>query len=444
MLSHNLGGGVARHLVELSAALEQQAHVLLLKPYGDSKRKLCLELPGPESNITVCRLVFAWPEQKDLLWQMLDWLGIRQTHVHHVLGWPRNFWTELSSRYDRFDLTLHDHCIFSATNRQQAVASARSSDGTVPPVGQYTDALQLLRLAEQAGRVFVPSMLMERHVRQCFATLDSPRLEYRPHPEAEQAGVFASPWLRPLTISEPMHVLCLGMISVEKGAQVLATTARLAYKAGAPLVFHLLGSCHAPLPGNIRRHGSYLDDEIQQLLLRINPHLLWLPALHPETWSYTLSAGLRAGLPVMATQVGVFPERLQERPLSWLHPASFSAQQWLDALLDVREFHLLNPGITRQWRYQAAEVFYGSPSYIADPDITLPPTKKPLSALQLSQVLHDETRQDQKIRQWLARFLLRLKNSPLLAPFVRLIPYRWQRKVKRFITRAPLHEERPR
>lgn len=438
MLSHNVGGGVARHITELAATLEQQAHVLQLKPCDDSRRKLCLELPAMESNAAVCQLVFVWPRHKELLWGLLGWLGVRHYHVHHVLGWPADFWDELTRQPGWLDLTLHDHCIFGLADASRSNTGATSKLST----GSQNEAKQLLALAGQARRVLVPSGVMTEQLHQSFLDLPSSSLLHRPHPEAELVDVFPVPRLRPLLAREPLRVLCLGMISLEKGASNLAMTARLARQACAPLEFHLLGSCHAALPGNIHRHGSYRDEDIQSLLKDIDPHLLWLPAVYPETWSYTLSAGLRAGLPVMTTDIGVFPERLLGRPLSWLHPANFCARQWLEALLEVRNQHLHESHAQSNWQYQPAPAFYSGQGYIAtNASGTEPQNASPLTAWQISQLLLNEAVPEQGFRLWLVRQLLRLKNWPPLAPLVRLIPYSWQRKLKRLITRAPLYEE---
>ncbi len=43
-----------------------------------------------------------------------------------------------------------------------------------------------------------------------------------------------------------------------------------------------------------------------------------VPAQWPETYSYTLTAAIDAGLPIVAPRIGAFVERLEGRPLTWL------------------------------------------------------------------------------------------------------------------------------
>jgi hypothetical protein len=46
--------------------------------------------------------------------------------------------------------------------------------------------------------------------------------------------------------------------------------------------------------------------------------VVWFPGSCPETYSYTLSACMTLGLPVVAPAVGAFSERLAGRQWSWL------------------------------------------------------------------------------------------------------------------------------
>ena len=63
---------------------------------------------------------------------------------------------------------------------------------------------------------------------------------------------------------------------------------------------------------------------------------MWFPAQWPETYSYTLSAAIDAGLPIVATRIGAFPERLEGRPLTWLVDPEAPAEEWLAVFDKVR------------------------------------------------------------------------------------------------------------
>lgn len=71
--------------------------------------------------------------------------------------------------------------------------------------------------------------------------------------------------------------------------------------------------------------------------MEARPHLLWYAAQVPETYSYVLSEGLEAGLPVLTPRLGAFPERVSERPWSWIVDWSLTPEQAVATLMDIRE-----------------------------------------------------------------------------------------------------------
>ncbi|MBV8573496.1 MAG: glycosyltransferase, partial [Acetobacteraceae bacterium] len=86
----------------------------------------------------------------------------------------------------------------------------------------------------------------------------------------------------------------------------------------------------------ITETGQYEDAELPRLLARVGPHLVWFPAQWPETYSYTLDAAIAAGLPIVASGIGAFPERLAGRPLTWLADPAATAETWIGTFQEVR------------------------------------------------------------------------------------------------------------
>ena len=82
--------------------------------------------------------------------------------------------------------------------------------------------------------------------------------------------------------------------------------------------------------------GRYEESDLQELIERIDPHLIWFPAPWPETYSYTLSAAIESGRPVVASRIGAFPERVAGRPWTWLVDAAAPASEWLSVFNEVR------------------------------------------------------------------------------------------------------------
>jgi glycosyltransferase involved in cell wall biosynthesis len=186
-------------------------------------------------------------------------------------------------------------------------------------------------------------------------------------------------------------------------------------------------------------HGPYPDSALVALLADLKPHLVWFPAQAPETYSYTLSASLQAGLPVVTPDLGAFPERLGGRPWTWIRPWQTGAKAWNDFFVTIREDHFataISPAASSELppiperRYEEV--------YLAPFDLT---RRRPVEVSpQLVDLLKScayprggEEHQPYKASlksSLLFPLLLRLRASPWLRFAVKRIPLPWQTRFK--------------
>ena len=108
----------------------------------------------------------------------------------------------------------------------------------------------------------------------------------------------------------------------------------------AELSIHVIGHADTELPRPLAKRiamtGEYEEADLPALLAKVKPHVVWFPGQCPETYSYTLTTAIDAGLPIVATQIGAFPERLEGRPLTWLVDPEASPEEWLAVFAKVR------------------------------------------------------------------------------------------------------------
>jgi glycosyltransferase involved in cell wall biosynthesis len=170
------------------------------------------------------------------------------------------------------------------------------------------------------------------------------RVRVVPHASLDEpAAPHPTPQPRRLAQTACLKVVVLGALSKIKGADTFEELSTLAAIHAAELEFHLLGYPYRELRalprGHLTIHGGYQEGDLPQLLQNLQADVVWFPALWPETYSYTLSCSLEAGLPVVAPDLGAFAERLQNRDWTWLCPWYQSAQQWLEFFLRIRQDH---------------------------------------------------------------------------------------------------------
>ena len=342
MISHMRGGGTDRHLNNLIRELEGQAVVYVLKPLAEGG----LVTLGRDGDVQA-RLAFDPFADFERLVSTLQALGVSRIHFHHTIGLAQPVLTLPERLKCPYDVTIHDYYLacpqVSLTDAAGRYCGApdeagcnrclaeRPAPGGVDIAGWRRFGGILLAGAE---RVFVPSMDTGRRIERYFPGINLI------HARHEPAYVPAPVQVHPLESDRPLKVLTLGALSIIKGGNLLEAVALEARKVRAPLDFHLLGFSYRPLRAkpfsSLEVHGEYQDAELPRLLKELQPDVVWFPGSCPETFSYTLSECLRAGLPVLAPNIGAFPERLAGREKSWLYEPGQEVEQMMQLLLDVR------------------------------------------------------------------------------------------------------------
>lgn len=343
MVNHGRGGGSQRHMLELAGNLKRHAYVYGLQPEGGLLRLQPIDDKGQSAA-----LYFTPDQNMDLLTDTLRQLNTVHIHYHHVIDLPVSVLRLPEILVCTYDITIHD--FYSACPQVTLTDEAGLYCGAPNPEGcneclrkrpvKNLESIQEWRANHiqflgGAERVFVPSRDALQRIERYFPSVGSWVLAQHESSLQRQVQVM------PLTEDEPMRVLILGALSVFKGADVLEAVALTARAKRLPLEFHLFGYGYRDLRtypvSNLHVHGSYNEEEIQALIQKTQPHVAWFPGSCPETWSYTLSTALEAKLPVMATNIGAFPERLAGREWSWLLPPNSSAEKWAEGLLQFRK-----------------------------------------------------------------------------------------------------------
>lgn len=443
---HDRAGGTVRHVRELAQHLSEQAVFLTLTPAPD--RCVRLELAGKDEGF---QLVFRLADQYQDLVQALTQLGVRHIHYHHLLGHDP-FIMDLPPQLGvGYDFTAHDFYSFcthismtGSDNRYAGEAApglcACCSPQDPAPTGGGTVADWRHRnrhFLTAARLVLAPSQDTAQRI---AAFAPGARVRFIPHTDMAAPSIAALPTThaRALPAGAPLKIVVLGALSAIKGADLLEAVALEAAKRQAPVEWHLLGYGYRHLQTQPRAHltvhGAYEEKDLPSLLQWLQPDLVWFPAQWPETYSYTLSASLQAGLPVVAPDLGAFPERLAGRPWSWVVPWDMSAAQYLDLFVALRAQHFA----TGQPPQPPAKASNAAPSdwhYHHDYLAGMPPAAKAqalsLPFLQAHMPLPPSAAGGAK--SLLLSGVVRLRSHPLLRGVAQRVPQHWQTRVKNWL-----------
>ena len=508
-VQHQRGGGTERHVIELARTLADRVTFVSLKPAGAHHVELQLiEQTDPVGDPSQSaakldaqtatwglsqrmRAVLGLGDELPTLLQLLRTLGVAHVHYHHLLGHHQVVWDLPRLLGVSYDFTSHDfysHCthitLTGNDNRYHALDEHGECCGGAHPPSQPHVAEQIddwrarnRAFLEGARHVLAPSLDTASRMRRAYPTAP---VRFAPHTDVDPSQLPA-PSPRGLTAQRPLRVVVIGALSIIKGADVLERTARLARQTGTPVEFHLIGFGYRHLqtaPGAaLTVYGQYEEADLPALLQRIGPDVAWFPALWPETYSYTLSAALQAGLPVVVPDLGAFAERVAQRPWSWVQAWDSTPEQWLALFSRVRA-HLLDAGpadiasqptaatpMTPALRGDLAELAaaQGDWDYVRDyPVPPLPHTVHPAhpmdapepgsatpaaqaattadwaQAHELGQFFAQAQRRNpppEAARSGLYGLALRLQRAPMLGPLMRAMPQGLRFRIKRLLSR---------
>jgi len=437
-ISHGIGGGTDKHVVQLAQHCSDTMQHAMLVPQANSAR---LVFPNVVSGG-----LFEFPySELQSLKNLLFSLSLNRVHLHHIKGWETRIAKLLDLLNVPYDITLHDYYFLHpnpalADKRGVFCEEAKGRDEVCAEFIAFPRGVdgpswreQWSGILNKAERIFAPSNSAAAIYNQYHSKLS---ITCAFHPDHEASHPYPDVSLSPVKTGEPMRVAVLGALSIIKGANVLERVAYMADRAGILLEFTLIGYAYKKLATCVHTTGTYRDEELPALLESVDPHVIWFPCTWPETYSYTLSSALDKGLPVIGPDLGAFPERLQNRPFTWVEPWQTTPQAWLDRLLEIREEMSVEPAVL-PWQQQPCTSFSYSEEY---PHTAIAPDMAFTSADKLMAFWLEELPQASGVNRRFYRALIWLNSHRWFGHVANLIPHWLRRTVKRKLSTRPLHD----
>jgi len=324
MVCHNRGGGAERHAQEDARTQADLGRgVFFLRPvpgnpgFAYIQHADCINLP----NLSSIKL-----SDVDLLAKRISELGISCIHTHGLVDFEPDAASSLHRVSEMTGVPLHvdihdykvicprinlartDGFYCGEPRDEKACNNCLKTEGNdfgVNDIRQWRE--QHYHVLKFAERLYVPDPdVAERLTRYfpelSFQVMPHEDIEYHPKPR---------PWLE----SEKLRVVVIGALSPIKGFNVLLACAKDAKRRKLPLEFVLMGYSFNDAALNragVEVTGRYADAEALAMLASIRPHAVFLPAVWPETYSYTLSIALQSGGVVTAFDIGAIGNRLRE------------------------------------------------------------------------------------------------------------------------------------
>ena len=226
-----------------------------------------------------------------------------------------------------------------------------------------------------------------------------------------------------------ISILILGAIGKEKGADFLEKLAKTAHrKHRKKYIFKLIGYSYRKLRF-VQAVGPYDNKDLNRMILEAGANYILFTSRCPETFSYTLSAAISSNIPIIAPNIGVFPERLQTYPHHILYELSTSPEELLSQL----DQFVYRPNNTE---YAVKPNSFYESSYLeqikSSRSIELDSKETALSLYKLLGAA-EQVRRQPKDRSLLKKALIAIYNTRPVGQIAQFVPLRWIKQIKRCI-----------
>ncbi len=336
-----LAGGTRKALADIEAATGYAgARKLTLSCRADGMIELEAQMPA-------LRAVFA-PNETASLFNLLSAARITHVLVHQVLGFQQDFLSGLTSWVGGRHAIYYAHDFYPLCPRVTMIdAAGQFCDVAAPDTCRRCiaaagphEASRLDALTPQEHRttfgallgafrhVVAPSESAASYLRRIWPDL---ALTAALHPEPP--GTPAPP---PARDPASREIVLLGELGPHKGSAKLAEIARRARLSHPDLRFRVIGHTDIDAElralGNVLITGAYEPWEQPALLAQAEGRVALFLHIWPETYSYTLSEAVAAGLFPLVPDLGAPADRVRKSGFGAVFPFPIEAGAVLRAI----------------------------------------------------------------------------------------------------------------
>ncbi len=346
LVAHDDGGGVEQCLAASCADLAiSGVRPIVLRPATCANGAMAVEIADGVAH-GFPNLRFAIPSELTALTKVLRGAGIREIILHHLLGHHPAVLDLVAQLNLPFDVHVHDYALLcprvtlvGRDRRYCGEPAISGCEACLADLGSYADEAisvtalrqRSARLLAAARRIIAPSSDTAERIRRYFPGIAP---EVIPHDNDEIIRT------KPPTAAGrrgTARICVVGAIGVDKGYDVLLACARDAAERGLSLEFvvvgHTIDDGRLLDTGRVFITGEYQPGEAVSLIRAQNATLGWVPSVWPESWCFTLSEAWRAGLRVVAFDLGAQAERIRRRGDGSLLPLGLPPTSINSALL---------------------------------------------------------------------------------------------------------------
>lgn len=283
--------------------------------------------------------------------RILDAFKVDCVHIHHVMGVSLELFYEADKRSIPIFTTQHDfyclcpnitlldennhfciedenHDCRRCLKHRQGIAD--SIDYIPIWKRKHHEALRMSK------KIFVPSHSAEQIIKQNYPDL-ADKLTVIGHGLGRAAQNHCNGKDAPLK-KQAFHAAFLGAISQAKGLNMVIELVR----KSSEIQWYLFGYFGMQMHDldrkkNFHNIGAYHREDLPELMKKHEIDLVCIFSICPETFCYTLSEAVTAGVPVLAFDIGALGERVRQMDNGWLMPYQSDRDEVLEKIISIQK-----------------------------------------------------------------------------------------------------------
>ncbi|MGN0145266.1 MAG: glycosyltransferase [Clostridium sp.] len=286
-----------------------------------------------ELSDTISTFNFSLNSYKNKIGDILDYFNIDLVHIHHLKTHTFDIVDVAKEKSIPVYLTIHDFylacpCVNLLYKGKQYCKGIRSKEVCQKCIKSYfgynSDFIsswndEVMSMINKVDKIFVPSESTKRIFEEYYTDIygkvnfNIQVIEHGIDKCKEQYNIDTAD-------SDKFKIAFIGGLSMNKGSGIIHDLIK--NNKNKNIEWHLFGNIGDQRLNLLNRsdlikHGRYERDEIGKLLINDSINLVCIISIWPETYSYTLSEAIAAGIPVMVTDIGALGERVKKYDIGW-------------------------------------------------------------------------------------------------------------------------------
>lgn len=341
-------GGTTLHVKDILNGLRKDFNFHILS-YKDGIYKLYSYFDDNESVIELksIRKLSVLPrynnEYKEMLSNLVEALGITNIHIHHMINHYFDVVDIIKEYKISASITLHDfYCIcptinmlYEGTTFCESLESKNCQNCLALTMKINNNILDdwhndWNRLFSCMQNIITPSEDTKKRINKVYPKINIRVIEH---------GIDIKKINNDIKLdSNNFNVAYVGVLSNHKGLKTFEKIIKETKNSN--IKYHLFGiSEDKKLNKNSKNyiyHGKYNRNNIANLLKENNINLVCFFQIWPETYSYTVSEVVSAGVPILTYDIGAGADRIKKYNFGWVLDLKNNATDIIKKINDIK------------------------------------------------------------------------------------------------------------